>query len=361
MTLTRALAGLALAGALTAPAAAQAATKDVYAGPPATKPPKNLPRDGHIARFFPSKVTVRAGDAVRFHRTACPQVSVTAASAAAPGFVIPSAQHPVKGAKDGAGATAWFEGLPNFVANPAVFAPTRSGAAFRGGKAISSGMPEGRGAPKPWTVRFTRQGTYRAWCPIFAPMSLTIEVVGKGERVLSAKAVRSRAKAQFRLAVGRLRALERVEAPANTIVAGPANATGELLFRFTPAKLTVKAGQPVSLQMSPGTHEMHTFTFFKDMKAGVKRSEAFFGPLPNYGKKAPIGLDPELAYRSAPAGEALAHGGGRNGGFTNTGLLDGGDVSPVPSEDSVTFSAPGTYGYLCAIHPDMQGEVTVTS
>ena len=39
-------------------------------------------------------------------------------------------------------------------------------------------------------------------------------------------------------------------------------------------------------------------------------------------------------------------------GFLNSGFMDGGDFV-------MAFSKPGTYDYVCLIHPEMQGTVTV--
>jgi plastocyanin len=35
------------------------------------------------------------------------------------------------------------------------------------------------------------------------------------------------------------------------------------------------------------------------------------------------------------------------------------NASPLPSSNTVTFGAPGTYTYYCMIHPFMKGTVVV--
>jgi plastocyanin len=358
-------AALAVAAAgLALPGAASAATKTVYTGPLPGKPPAGVPKDGFAAQFFPSSVRVHAGDSIRFQITGCPAVNLPRKGQAAPPVAVQSDQL-VSGVKDAAGADFWFNGQARLLANPAVFVGVKSGVSYTGAKAIASGMPMGPGAPKPWVVKFPRTGTFTFTCGLFPGQEGRITVVRKSQHVPSVKADRARAHRQMAKAVATLKALAKKAPPAgNTIVAGPDAKTGEMLMRFTPAEKTVKVGEPVSLEMTPGSREHHTFTFTQDVKAAAKLSENIIGPVPGSAPDGPpiIGFDPVQVFRSEAAGtpltyDATTHGGA---GWANTGLLDGTSKSPFASKDSITFTKAGTYTFLCLLHPEMQGKVTVT-
>lgn len=47
-------------------------------------------------------------------------------------------------------------------------------------------------------------------------------------------------------------------------------------------------------------------------------------------------------------------------GFANSGGLDRGDDAPFRAQAKFTFTAPGTYHYVCLLHPFMQGTIVVT-
>ena len=46
-------------------------------------------------------------------------------------------------------------------------------------------------------------------------------------------------------------------------------------------------------------------------------------------------------------------------GFANTGVLDQDSPTPPASSATITFNAPGTYHFICLIHPFMHGTVVV--
>jgi plastocyanin len=345
---------------LALPAVAGAATKTVFTGPPIRKPPAGFPKDGGVNQFFPQSIKVAAGDAVTFQVTGCPAV-VVSKPGAAPAFIVDDATRKVASVKDAAGADLWFNGQAQPIANPGVFFGAKSGGAFTG-RPVGSGFPAGPGAPKPWSVRFPKAGTYEMSCPLFAGMTGTIAVVGKGRPVPSAKAEAARVKAQLATAVKRVKALAQAAPPAGDVItAGPDARTGEILYRFTPAKKTVAVGKPVTLTMGDGTREFHTFTFFTDEKATKKLAQGALAPLPGTGKTGPpvMGIDPLAGLRSEPAGTALTDDNATHGnGYVNTGLLDTDARSAWPDRDTITFTKPGTYRFVCLLHPEMRGEVT---
>ena len=348
---------------LALPAAASAATKPLLTGPPLKKPPAGVPKDVSVAQFYPQAIKIAAGDSISFQFVACPAVSV-GKPGKTPGLLTQLPGLNVSGAKDAAGADFWFNGRPQMAVDSGYFfGNAKSGAKFAG-KTISSGFPQGKGAPKPWKVTFPKAGTYEASCALFPGMKAKITVVGKGRPVPSAKADQAVIKRQLAKTIAvakQLGADAEAPQPANTITTGPDAKTGEMLFRFTPSKLTVPVGQPVTLKMGDGTRELHTFTFFTDEKATMELAKNGVGPLPGAAKKGPptMGVDAAVGFRSEQPGTALSVDGTTHGnGFANTGLLDTDPKTSLPSSDTVTFTKPGTYKFLCLMHPDMTGEVT---
>jgi len=248
---------------------------------------------------------------------------------------------------------------------PIVSLGSGSGKPYTGADAIGSGFPTGSGPPKPFVVKFPKAGSFTYYCVLHHGMKGTVTVVAKSKPVPSAKADAARVKVQLAKGLAALRRLDKQKAAANTVVAGPDTSTGPVLYRFTPAALKTKVGTPITLQMSTGTSEDHTFTFAKNLKAAAKAAEAtFVGPLAGTGTAGPptIALDPKYAYPSDAPGAAVTIDGANHGdGFVNSGVLDGSAATPFPQKFTVSFSKPGTYTYLCAIHTDMTGKITVTS
>jgi plastocyanin len=348
---------------LALPPVAGAANKTVLAGPAPGKPPAGVPKDASVNRFLPDSIKVRAGQPLSFQITGCPSVAVSRPGDV-PQFVVDDATRTIAGVNDAAGAALWFDGAKQPIANPGVFLGVKSGARFAG-KAIASGFPAGPGAPKPWKVTFPTPGTYTMSCPIFPGMTGKITVVGARAAVPSPAADAQRVKAQLADAIKNVKRIAAAPAPAGDVITtGPDAGTGELLYRFTPAKKAVAVGTPVTLKMGEGTREYHTFTFFTDQKATETLAKNSLAPLPGTGKTGPpiMGIDPLAGLRSEPAGTALTDDGTAHGnGYVNTGLLDTDPKSRFPDHDSITFTKAGTYKYLCLLHPEMQGEITVSS
>ncbi|HET7380438.1 MAG TPA: hypothetical protein VFJ24_10390, partial [Gaiellales bacterium] len=46
-------------------------------------------------------------------------------------------------------------------------------------------------------------------------------------------------------------------------------------------------------------------------------------------------------------------------GFANTGGLDQDPTTPLPASARIMFTSPGTYHYICLVHPWMQGTIIV--
>jgi len=357
-----AIAALAACG-LALPGAALGATKTVALGPPLKKAPPGTPKDGDLNQFFPTSVKVNAGDSVRFAPFGFHLVNFPKQGEAPPPLASLDATHPITGAKDAAGQPFWFNGQGTPVIPAIVGLGSGSGKSYDGTQELGSGFPAGDGPPKPFVVKFPKAGSYTYYCVLHPGMKGTVNVVGKGKPVPSAKADAARAKAQLNRGIATLKVIDKQKAPADTVIAGP-DKKAAVLFRYTPAKLTTKVGTPITLTMSNGTSEDHTFTFAKNVKAAAKSADkTFIGPLPGGDPKGPptLAFDPKWALSTEAPGQPIVLDGANHGdGVVNSGVLDGDGKTPFPQKIQVSFSKPGTYNYFCAIHTFMTGKITVT-
>jgi plastocyanin len=145
------------------------------------------------------------------------------------------------------------------------------------------------------------------------------------------------------------RALPKTQLPADTVSLGESARGGVELFAMFPAKLTVNAGTTVTFQMSRKSFETHTATF------GPK---SYLAPL---AKSFTGAISPTAAYPSSPPVQPItltptSHG----NGFANTGALDANPASTqIPSSGRIDFTTPGTYQFVCLIHPFMVGTIVV--
>ncbi|WP_445148419.1 hypothetical protein [Baekduia sp. Peel2402] len=348
--------------ALALPGAALAATKTVALGPPVKKAPKGTPKNGDLNQFFPTSVKVHVGDSVKFAPFGFHLVNFPKQGEAPPPLASLDATHPIADAKDAAGQPFWFNGQGTPVIPAIVGIGSGSGKAYDGTQELGSGFPTGE-APKPFVVKFPKAGSYTYYCVLHPGMKGTVAVVAKSKAVPSAKADAARAKAQMDRGIAALKQVDKEKAPADTVIAGP-DKKSAVLYRYTPSTLTTKVGTPITLTMSAGTSEDHTFTFAKDVKKAIKAADAtFIGPLPGTGTNGPptLAFGPQWAFATEAPGQPIVLDGSNHGdGVVNSGVLDGDAKSPFPQKVQVSFSKPGTYSYFCAIHTFMTGKITVT-
>jgi plastocyanin len=342
----------AAAGALLLPAAAaQGATKDMFAGTPPKGVLKGVPDTASDNAFYAKKVTIHQGDRVRFKTLGFHNI-LLAPKGKAPELFATDPTKPVGSVKDAAGADFWFKDLPSVGINPAVAAPG-AGKVFAGKEVISSGIPIA-GAPKPMTVKFPKKGSYTVLCALHPGMKGTIVVKAKKAKIPSKKQDAKRIKAQVKAATKLAKKLAAGQgAPTGLTVQAGNDKQGIANLAFFPAKKTVKVGQSVNFTVSGKTTETHNIAFAPQDYA-QELAGAFIGP---------AGLDARTVYPSEPFGSPLVVGGTSHGnGFVNTGMLDSVKSSPLPQSATVSFSTPGTYQYFCIVHgAEMSGTVTVTN
>jgi plastocyanin len=354
-------ASLAAAACLVAPAVASARTKTVYAGPDAKFSAKFQKTAGDGNAFFRRVVTIHAGDKVRwrfgqnFH-----SVTFSPAGSTRQGLISPDADHPVPPTNDAAGQPYWFSGAPSLDVNLLAALPN-GGKTFSPAKILSSGIPI-TGPNKPYTLTFKKAGTYHYYCIVHPGMTGTVKVLKRGKAIPTAKQDRAETRHEEQAVLHRVQGLATGLGTAkltNTLQAGNDRKTGATVYDFFPKNPTVHVGVPITLRMAPGSTEVHTFTF-----GPSNGKDQYVDQIANdFG--SPSGSPPAFSalggYPSEnPADGVPTYTGANHGnGFFNTGALDNDPTSPLPSSTKVTFTKPGTYSYICVVHPFMHGQVTV--
>jgi plastocyanin len=339
-----------LAAALLVPAASQAATKTVVAGP--LKPVKGVFGRNSTAdadTFSLPTVTIHAGDSVRWKFNGFHTVTFPKRGGGAIPFIIPDATVKYAGFNDPAGAPFWFNGQAQLEANPL-------GALPQGGKSYDGSAVTGTGAPlgaaKPYKLKFPKTGTFTYYCVIHPGMKAKVKVVPKGKRIPSVKADAKTAAKLLAKQVKVARKTAKLKTPANTVVGGnDKNLVVQL--RFFPKTLHVATGGTVTFKVT-SKPEAHTFSF-GPQKFLEDTANAFVAPVNGALQFNPLVAFPSEAPPAVPSYDGTAHG----NGFISTGVLDGDPASPQPTTAKITFTKAGSYGFICLIHPFMHGTVVV--
>jgi plastocyanin len=147
--------------------------------------------------------------------------------------------------------------------------------------------------------------------------------------------------------------------PANTIMAGVERKNATVLS-FFPNTLKVAAGTTVDFKLTTPS-EAHNMVF-----GPAAYTDAFLQATDLLPGLSPGNqLSPAFLFGSEPptaAGPGTFNYTGANygNGFLVTPVMDAIPASPLMPEEKITFTAPGTYSYYCAIHgKSMAGTVVV--
>jgi plastocyanin len=348
---------IALFGALAVAGTAQAANWPVALGEQA-RPPAGTPKGATLNQFMPNRLVVAAGDTVTFSSFTFHTATYTAGKAP-PALFVPD---PKKGTysdiQDAADNDFYFNGLPKLIYNPLAFGPF-GGTAVDGKTSLSTGALSPTGPRKPATATWTfrKAGTYRLICTLHPGMQMDV-VVRQGAAPLPQTPTQVRAEILKEQAAGWAKIKAEVTAtnpPANTVYAGVG--AGATTLSYYPNVLRVKAGTTVTF-VTKSPSEVHNVAF---------------GPLPYLNKLAkevdllptgpgsPNQVAPYFPYGSEPKGQYTYDGQNHGNGFLATPLTAGSAKVPLPRAARVTFTAPGTYRYICQIHgKDMSGTIVVT-
>jgi plastocyanin len=343
---------------LAVPVAAQATTKVVTMGPPA-KAGKSFQRQvSDVNDFFPHGVTIRVGDSVKFVNTGFHSVDFPAHAAAPLPLISPTGQK-VAGANDAAGSPFWFNGQDQLGFSPSLVVKSGFGKRFtyNGSARVESGLPIQQHI-KPMTVKFTKAGSFTYYCNVHAGMKGVVRVVAKSRPIPSAKADAKTLKTQISRDLEIAKRLAATKPPAGVVDVGSAGPHGVEYFGFFPKSVSVPVGTTLRFRMTKGSFEDHTATTGPGTDV-EKEPNSYLGKLAaSFNSPA---VDPAAAYPSDVPGGAPAvltptlHG----NGFWNAGVMDTSNATPLPSENAVKFGAPGTYQFVCLIHPFMHGTIIV--
>ena len=337
------------------PATASAATKIVDMGLP-TASAKTFQKTGaDVNDYFPHGTTIHVGDSIRFTPTAFHTVDLPAKGAKPLGTQAPAGT--TSGVVDAAGKAFWFNGQPMFGFNAALLKGIfGKRVAYTGAKRVESGLPLSQ-RPKPFTVKFTKAGSYTYYCNLHTGMKGTVKVVSKSHGVPSAKADAKALKDQLASTLKTAKSLAKTAVAPGNVSLGAAGRGGVELFAMLPATQTVPVGTTVKFSMAARSFEVHTATFGPGDPE--KEPNSYLGQLVQHFENDPV-TPSQAAYPSEPPRTVgglspTLHG----NGFWNSGVLDASSATPLPNSNAVTFTAPGTYDFYCILHPFMKGTVTV--
>jgi plastocyanin len=341
-------------GALALPAAAGARTKTVTAGPPNSirkVAAKFLPKSfvktysPDVNAFFGRRTTIHVGDTVSFLLHGFHTVDLPGKSNEDLPLIVSTGKL-ANGFNDAAGVPFWFNGkLPLLGFNPVLFGRSKAHK-YNGTKRLDSGAI----SSKPFKVSFTKPGRYKFFCDVHPGMVGFITVKPKAATIPSAKQDAASLLAQETAIVKSAKKLIKTKQPTNTVSVGESASNGLELFTMFPATLTVHPGTVVTFRMSPHSRETHTATFgpVSYLKPIAKSFQGgpFISPLGTYPS------DPTQPLTLTP----VTHG----NGFVSTGVMDNdSSTKQVGPSSKIDFTTPGTYHYVCLIHPFMQGTIIV--
>jgi plastocyanin len=355
--------------ALMLPGSAFAATYKVSAGTPA-----NVALPGAFAAglydadaYYPgshSPLRIHKGDRVTFSGGFHTATILGSTPRAGLELIQPDPAHGTyPSVLDAAAHPFWWNGKAKFVYNGATLAPAGGSTVTNHAALFNSGVLFAQ--PTGYTLKFNRTGTFQIVCLIHPGMKATVKVVSRRHHVLSASRQARRAKSDARSDIRKAIALDEsmprsVADPAKPVVTVGAGPNRFSLFAFYPSALSVKVGTTVTFA-SGSVNEPHN--------VGLGDVNYQFGLLaqidlfPN-GPTDPNQVNPNLIYGSDPPDAsgvrdftgASSHG----NGYLATNVVWKGSLIPnIARSTKVKFTAPGTYTYMCQIHPNMVATVNV--
>ncbi|MBV8559743.1 MAG: hypothetical protein JO050_03155 [Acidimicrobiia bacterium] len=344
--------------------------------------------------YFPSRVTVHPGDTVDFHENwsgephtvtmgTLVEDGLKAAQAAGPNSPPPPAfaqlptllpQGPGDANQNAAQPCFLASGAPPADPNTPCTKDQQNQPEFNGTQTYfnSGWLPEG----DTFSVKLassTKPGTYHYYCNLHGPlMSGTIVVVGSDKSIPSADTANKAGAAEQAAIVGKLLGpyndakAGKFPLPGVTNVAGygAQGVNNGSINEFILPTIQTKVGQKVNWT----TIGFHTITFGKaPIQPGGFITKAPDGSVHlNPAFAAPTGFPPAPPPPGGPPSGGppavkTIDGGSYDGStYKSTGLIQSDPGSGQLVAYDVTFTKPGTYSYVCLLHPRMGGTVQVT-
>ena len=297
-------------------------------------------------------MTIHVGDSVRWVFNGFHTVTFRKAGGGDIPFIVTDPTAIFSGFNDALGAPFWFNGAKQLEVAPAGGLP-QGGKTFDGSTVTGSGIPQGSTIP-PYTLKFTKTGTFNYECVIHPGMDAKVRVVGRTTPIPSARADAAAAAKLLASQAKRAKALLKYTPPANTVTGG--HDSGQIaILKFFPSTLHVAVGRTVKFQVTSKT-EPHTFSFGPPAYL-TKIANGIVTPLPNAAGPPTLQFSPLVVFPSSRPPLPAYDGTGHGNGFFSTGALGGG--LPGPTSVNVTFPKAGTYKFVCLVHPFMHGTIVV--
>jgi|tagenome__1003787_1003787.scaffolds.fasta_scaffold20849589_2 plastocyanin len=314
--------------------------------------------------IYPKKPVVHVGDSIDFSIVGFHTIAVQPTGSTVLPLIVPTGNtYAVQ--NDAAGAPFWWGGVaPELGFNGAVFTPTST--TFDDTALVHSAPPPA--APTPFSVTFTKAGTYVLACEIHPFMRGSVKVVAADAKVRSFAKQEKKGRQQLRKDAKHAKKLDKKLAKKANKHHGHARSHGHhgtkvamkatvrtgagtkrfSLLRFYPSDATVKVGGTVTWKWT-GFNEVHTVTILQQPDLDALAGNLFAGPA----------LDPVGALPTEAPGAPVVHSDTVHG----NGLLGSGIVpdpaGAAPNTFMAQFTTPGVFTYRCLIHDGMTGTVTV--
>jgi plastocyanin len=335
----------------------------VVAGPSlAGPPPKGISQQADALFFFPKVATVHVGETVTWQFHGFHTATFPGPKRPYP-FIVPlGGTQPAT--NDAAGDPFWWVGTaPLLGISPSSILPQGPSSIAGPAQVRSSGLlrvitATRKHPPAPYTLTFTRPGTYHYECAVHSGMRGVVRVLASSSSAPSPAAQQQQGNVEMQHTIADWRTLNRSKpaSPLTVLVGAGRNGTGAEIASMFPAKLSVQVGDTVTFRNGDET-DVHTVTFGPE-KLRLHIENTFITPK---GKK--ILLNPFGAFASeAPGSDPVPYDGTSHGnGYLNSGLLfpKGTPAKVGPQIYKVTFALPGTYHYECVIHSHMDGTIIV--
>jgi plastocyanin len=279
--------------------------------------------------YFPASLLIHAGDTVHWQFTSVHTVTFPS------GQTLPPRNSP------GPGPGEATLGPLNFPSGPDQ---------YDGSVVVNSGRPFVPPDEFSYALTFTKPGAYGYVCLLHAGMRGEITVLPAAVALLETpEQAHARGQAAITPVLAQIRAdaaAVRVEAGGGTyaVLAGSANGTGASANLFLPGALSVKRGDTV-LWTRADSFNAHSVTF------------------PGAGNAPPDLIEARMRPDGTPLLVQPAAAGARSPGtsYAGEGPANSGIMTLLGTTYLLQFDAPpGTYDYLCLLHPEMKGTITVT-